>query len=895
MAQFNAKEFLTNTQGTGEALANSFGMPSCMLNLAANILALFPIDVLQALRMDALFGRMAAEEDIANFVSWIREKTGLDEIIDENGRLKFISSFSLHKIGFLQFIFKMIGYISALRDFGAAMYATAQDIQAQVDEAKACLDSYRNSLKNKAGEISNDEIASIESELDLVNRAVEFVAQSTRLINDIDAELEARAEDPNREPRFTTSNGVDLSTLLTFTTEQQVVDLLRPVQPEVFRLSFGPPKSKFGRFLLSTDGIYFDSQTDSASGLSVAFTEISRRRKELEVISSLFWKFEQDPNLGGRGKGLSLTQVREYVDNILDIERIDDSADLELYYDADNYLEQLTAHKNKRVYDLSSVISKLEADPNSSEAEVVNTKQSLMSEIAAFQNKVKKRKKQIELAIRLGNGKYSIGNVPLNDFSYLEGTNLFFDIQKQRELVLDQDDVNGVILPVQATYVVPPKDQTAQSLDHLLLSLIGEGNILGSASSNSDERPTILRGETEITKDGLVAVYNFLETNIELPSSLDYLLDNCITNNNGLNARLISNSLSQVFPKGLGIPYLNGVVKFDSAGTILGFNNHVILPSVRELDDLFYNSKGTTIDFWIHTSSLIPQNQGSVQQMYKIILANENTGTVVPVPETNVSYIPPNNGNSTRGLLIGFTRDRRITQGLEASPLDASNSGDSTCFFIAPTQALDGSTVTFINKSSVVEDTPDNCIATSEPFCFKKGINETGEDGVSLSSIEDEFCHMALSFDSKNNNLSVYLNGKLLGSSAIDYTFPVVSNKTINVPSFVVNRETNPFSNSFSYNSQYLGINSKINYGLPFNNEYRARNNHYKFTPWVIGGGFTDGLPYGNFMGPSYSGTRSALDGYIGSFKFYNKALSKEEIVNNYRAQSNFFSNISLD
>jgi len=898
MAQFNTKEFLTNTQGGPEALTSAFGMPSCMLNLAANILALLPGDVLQAIRMDSMMAKMAAEEDIAAFVAWVREKTGLDYIFDENGRLKFLSKFSFLGIDLFGFLTKVLAYISALQEFTASMYAAYQDVQAQVDEAKRCLDAYKNSMKNKTNEITDDEIESVGTQLDFIDNTVQFVQQVTDLINRIDAELAARAEDPDREPKFTTAFGADLNSLLAFTTANQIVDLAPTEEVEVFRLTYGPPKSKFGRFLLSNDGIYYDSQT---SGLTLAFTEISRRKQEFDSLSSLFWKFEQDPNLGGRGKGLSLTQVKEYIDNILDINRLDESEDLLPYYDADNYLEQLTAHKNKRIYDLSSIISDLENDPEASQAEIVNTKQSLISELAAFTNKVNKRKKQIELAIRLSpENKYGVGNVPLNDFSYLENTNLFFDIQKQRELTLDQDDVNGIILPIQATYVVPAKDQTAQTIDHLLLSMIGEGNILNSASSYESQTPTILRAETEIVKDGLLAVYNFLETNIELPSSVGYLLDNCITNNNNLNARLIASSLSNVFPKGLGIPYLNGIVKFDSAGTILGFNNHVVLPSVKQFDDLFYNKSGLTLDFWIHTSSLIPQNQGSVQQFYKIIFANENTGSLKVPQNENVNYITPDNSNTTvKGLLIGFTRDRRITQGLEASELDVSNAGSNTCFFVAPTQSISASSIGFINKSSVVYDDTTNCVGTVEPLCFKKSISGLGEDNISLSSIEDSFCHLALTFDYINDSISLYLDGKLLETSSLSRSILPSIKKALNIPSFVVNiNPTNNFDlqvfNSFSYTDKVVGISNRINYGLPFNNELRAKDTHYKFTPWVIGGGFTDGLPNGNFMGGPYSGKRSALDGYIGSFKIYNKPLSKQEIVNNYTAQSKFFKNIDV-
>ena len=55
-----------------------------------------------------------------------------------------------------------------------------------------------------------------------------------------------------------------------------------------------------------------------------------------------------------------------------------------------------------------------------------------------------KRKKQIELAVKLpniyGRGQvYPPGNIPVNDFSYLEGVNFLFDVEQQRQIILKQD------------------------------------------------------------------------------------------------------------------------------------------------------------------------------------------------------------------------------------------------------------------------------------------------------------------------------------------------------------------------------------------------------------------------------------------------------------------------
>ena len=48
----------------------------------------------------------------------------------------------------------------------------------------------------------------------------------------------------------------------------------------------------------------------------------------------------------------------------------------------------------------------------------------------------------------------------------------------------------------------------------------------------------------------------------------------------------------------------------------------------------------------------------------------------------------------------------------------------------------------------------------------------------------------------------------------------------------------------------------------------------------------------GNFMGGTYGGIISGLKGYLGSFKMYSKPLNSEEVLNNYKAQMNFFKNI---
>ena len=95
-------------------------------------------------------------------------------------------------------------------------------------------------------------------------------------------------------------------------------------------------------------------------------------------------------------------------------------------------------------------------------------------------------------------------------------------------------------------------------------------------------------------------------------------------------------------------------------------------------------------------------------------------------------------------------------------------------------------------------------------------------------------------------------------------------------------------SNSFEYNASNVDINSVASAsGGPSLDEF--------FTPWILGGGYTDGNMEGNFMGGEFNGKISGLRGYLGCTRFYVRPLTEAEVVNNYNATKKFFKNIDLD
>ena len=109
------------------------------------------------------------------------------------------------------------------------------------------------------------------------------------------------------------------------------------------------------------------------------------------------------------------------------------------------------------------------------------------------------------------------------------------------------------------------------------------------------------------------------------------------------------------------------------------------------------------------------------------------------------------------------------------------------------------------------------------------------------------------------------------------------------------NLPTAAATNSFEYSVYSVGSSApnSLKYG-PKLDTFRGPNGVIlKYTPWIVGGGYTDGLyDKGNFMGGSYGGIISGLRGHLGSIKFYSKPLNSSEVINNYNTQKNFFKNI---
>jgi hypothetical protein len=204
-------------------------------------------------------------------------------------------------------------------------------------------------------------------------------------------------------------------------------------------------------------------------------------------------------------------------------------------------------------------------------------------------------------------------------------------------------------------------------------------------------------------------MYNFLDTTVEDPSSTTYSLRNSISINPtrsiespsvypvGENyAQLMADSQTTVFKSGLGIAYLNGITKHSNTtpAQVSGLGSFVKLPNVKTFNDLLYSSRGATLDFWVYMPDLLQAsgyNEGNVSSLYRLVLANENTGSVGAQGIGDAAITNNYSDTVVRGLILGFTRDIRLTENSAPTNVSNSNPVSSSVFYLAPTQTKNSS------------------------------------------------------------------------------------------------------------------------------------------------------------------------------------------------------------
>jgi len=894
MAAFDTESFLKaqgqSPVGALTSVGMAFGLPTCMLNLGANALGLLPTPVLATILLSAQLAKSRAQEIISEIFKWIQLKTGIIEYIAEDGtiRFKLLESWMGLDAGGLQALNDLggiLGALQAVQRLGSQLYANYELIKGEIDAITNCLNSFNTMKKFEKGVAgayvslnrSNPPFeAQYEGQISQLRYAQDFIAQCDTLINTINTIIADRRLNPEKEPKI--SDCKEFDQYLSGTSFCRVTPEDPGIEEEdpIFRLTYGPPVSVKGQYVLTVDGLYYDSRQ---GGIDEAIASISGM-----VPVGDAWKYDYDPNLGGKGVAVSLKTLDKFSDNLFDPSIIDDSRGMQEYYDKDHFLAVIRQTRDKQVFDLSSDLQRFISN-NEGASVIANQRMLLLAEIENHNSKINRRKKQIEVAVKapqIYGGKtspiFKPGDVPINDFSYLADSNLFVDIEKQRALTFKQGDVVGIILPLNPKFVRQSLKNDSTSVEHLKVANIGKGSIIYTPSSSN--AGTVLSLTDQIVTDGLFALYNFLETDVELPSSLQFNLTNCSTKNMYNNAQMVAPSRRAVYFSGMGIPYLEGIVKNKSSDPkgASGLGSFVRLPDTREFRDLAYSQEGFTMECWVHVPNIVNADVGwlssTTSSLTKVLLGCENVGSISgysPVDNTgaliDLDRVPNNRGDQlVRGMLCGFTRDRRITQentGFSNRNLD-NDPASSLSFFIAPTLSRDSSSLSFINN--------DSCQNYSTFYKMKVDLSSTA-----FGNVSSQFVLIDVTCDPKTNSIKMYADGNLIATSSISNVFGVQEKTPILVPTFKK-------ENSFEYSTDSVDGPITLKQGPKLNRFY---------TPWIVGGGFTDGMyQYGNFMGGDRGGVVSGLRGHIGSLKFYSRPLDNSEVLTNYKAQQAFFKTI---
>ena len=974
-----------------DVLGVQYGVPTCMLDIAKEALRAFPSPVLNSFYNGISEGKDRADEIFKDVMRKVFLDSGIVEYDTTLGRFVFVSSSSNLGVeeNLLQGLENLNG-LGQILGMGAQAYLIGEGVYQQFEGIKECVEktvSFKSLQKGASnlsakfvdfvatdpttgGPISFAAPLPAQAAASLVyeqNKAglqssVGFMAKCQAQMNNIADITKGRLLDPvsNPEPCFwgdlKDSDGVSVSQMLSGT-DFCVMNGIKadadgnPIlpSPEGFNpytdiltaTGLLPPVTKGGQFLFSKTGIYYDSYgggIDLPDGCitnivsAVYFNDQGVPYPGLGVPkNSMKWMFDYNPNLGGKGSCLSLKSYNEWAETVFDIKTINESPAMKEYYQDDHFLQVLIDQRNREVYDLSGFVTDLQEDGFADDSSrVVNQRQILYAAISDHDNKIKRRKKQIEVHVVLSNEPPARGAVPINDFSDLDSEKIAIQRNLQEKIIFNPNEVSGIVLPLCPNYIKSDVAQDSFVVQDLMVPTVGVGDIITTASDVGSVSGTVLSLVDKITTDGLVGVYNFLDADIVTPDSLKYPSLNCATSSSSDKpAQLVASSIDSMFPSGIGIPYFRGVCNLFSGldgntksvtQTSQGFAFTPYRPygygriqgGYQDIDSLFYKKSGCTIETWCCIPDLAEKdsvgwnNDHDVSALHRVILGCENRGGTFS--STNDDWtVGPQYGNSVRGLLMGFTRDRRLTQGMAPSNNPEDNAIlSSLAFYMAPTQSINTSGVTFMSVSGNADD----CKRGISPISGHYGIvmdcdTTAGANSAKFGDVSTGFRLLTVSVDYETDLVSLYLNGDLMKSQSILQTFGI--DGPPNVPGMVD-------SSSFSYTNAYKYKLPTIPPKFPPNAlgqtdfwYWDGPDLQSGLTPFTIGGGFTDGMtPIDlinaipttnegmNFMGGKWGGKKSGLYGFLGSLKLYNRAIKSTEVSANYKAQRGFFENIPV-
>ena len=982
-----------------DVLGVSFGTPVCVLDFAKGLLSALPSSTLSGFSDGIKEGKEKANQVVAEFTRNLFLESGMVEFDTTTGRFIWVGTSSEagldaaggDSLGILNFLGQALGV-------GAQAWLIGDQLMDQIDGIKNCFDkikTYDALAKGDSGVAAQyvgftatdpntgeemeflpplppEEAASLvyaagKAQLEVAVGFIEKCDQQLRVIGGIQL---ARNNDPaaNPEPVFNgdarNANGERLCTFLSGTNLKYECDLEvdasgRPIYNpsgefnpylDIITLSgLMPPVSRQGQFLFSKTGMYYDSyggglsfpEDDIASIVSAVYFD-----KDGSAIpgtgvpsNAIRWMMDYNPNLGGKGTIVSLKTYNAWANTVFDLDQIDESPNLQQYYDNDHFLQVLLDQRNKEVYDISSALTQMidSGDYSLDSAYYQNQQANLLAAASTHKKKINKRKKQIQVIVSLSSdGRVPTpGNIPINNFSILADSKIGIEKNRQENLFFNPAEVSGVVLPISPSYVTTDIPSESFISNDLFVGEVGVGGILSSDNRVSGVSGTVLSLTDQITTDGLVAVYNFLDADIVKPDSNEYLVINCSTSGaNEKPAQLVASSIPSLYPSGLGIPYFRGICNLFSGidgnpkAERHSTNDEYLYSPYKpygyarlqggwdDIDSLLYKRSGFSFQTWVHVPDLgTSTGEGwaadqSVSALHRVILGCENRGGTATTTNPNL-VVGPQESGSVKGLLLGFSRDRRLAQSVVSPANNPSQNdlNDGLVFYMAPTQSINTSSITFLNVSANTAFCEGDKVSNSSGYYGVFVDTSTTVNNEKIDDCSTSFKLITVTVDYGKDKVGVYCNQSLLKEQTVHETFgggqgpprlPTVLDPSSLLYSNVYENELPWFPPRFP--PEALGQQDFWYWDGP-----QAAGGNMPFTPWILGGGYTDGMTANNFeahtpqsnegmnfLGGKYGGKKSGLFGFLGSVKLYNRAITSGEVINNYQAQRGFFENIQL-
>ena len=942
--------------------------------------------------------------------------------------------------------------VDAMSDEIGAFFDTTNEPQAPATSAKiATLQQQRSQLQNEVQEIDTtlEKIAVI-----IAGRASGDLPNPVLNLSALNLEgLPGPVEDRIKKAVDDNQQFINNQIVAPFVENQRLLKSLvsevsgGPGLTPVFDLEFGPPISSNNKFILSEDGLYYDSRNAEVP------TVLS------DPVSSTMWDLQFDSNKGGRGESFSEKDGNDDEGTIfdLDISLQEENPRVKDFYRFDDVLQQFEDDKQSQITEVSGYIAHILATGYQTSDALIQSYYGQLGAVGSvYEAKIRKRKRQLAIAALYGRNTFfvtdrnhplgeglffqykpapgkafeyklpykdvpdreksisffeleggstlffdtktekvvdtprsanilsklgvwkQIPRIPINDFSYLKESDI--PLKEQKRITLFSEDLDSIIAPYQAKYVVAPPNIPNNSVENLAVDMIGYGDwVHRETSANLSATTPLYKSLTDdIVADNLLICYNFLDPGaITQPSGTLYALNNAAEGSPRLDGKLVGYDKSFVFPSGVGAAYFGGTI-FDERAMMNELwadvkGSYVRLPNITKeypvynvpykgvtpLDNLFYSKKGVTLDFWAFVPKI--HTDMTNYHRYRLAFACENSGPVATdyvnagtqgaLGTRQGATTGATNENRTIGLIVGW-RDKGSP---EDSPSPYGSSGLEFC--IAPTVGQNQNNETDPNKSwghsvciaekwgaNVIGSPPADSV-TEVGMYIPSGTASNGyrtSSGYGIQDVSGGYHHISITFNYEEDEVKFHLDGELLATSSVTNTLGGNPNNTVLPTATKIFRDDQ--SDTIDYNDptveSYLGNTIYDERATPERVAFPV------FTPWIIGGGYTDTIPKipgttyrpmgflgsntnnthqnslpgadvstitvagaefpaGQHIPPLSSGKgatgstlrqipRSGLDGFLGSFKIYSKPLTTDEAKENYDAQRAFFQNILL-